>query len=215
MSQHNFGCVINAGVIYDHATDVMFLLSHALTSHFTTCTCRTCHVVKPYMRKTFVIGEPGGGPTQFKESRKGRRRWRWPRAAVARKKCASTAFGGSKARRRQGGGSGVERCIPVGFIGASARHAIKHLLITHPLFFSSPALGNWYSKALHRKGAVRIRCRNAMGRPPVRLDVDATVFPRPTSPSPALKFPYRTVMQAAAAQKRGTNQPPHSHELTL
>ena len=47
------------------------------------------------------IGKPGGGPTQFKGSRKGRRRW--PRAVAARKKCASAAFDGSKARRRQGG----------------------------------------------------------------------------------------------------------------
>jgi hypothetical protein len=47
------------------------------------------------------IGEPGGGPTQFKGSRKGRRRW--PRAVAARKKCASAAHGGSKAQRRQGG----------------------------------------------------------------------------------------------------------------
>ena len=45
--------------------------------------------------------KPGGGPTQFKGSRKGRRRW--PRAVAARKKCASAAYGGSKARRREGG----------------------------------------------------------------------------------------------------------------
>ena len=49
----------------------------------------------------YLIGKPGGGPTQFKGSRKGRRRW--PRAVAARKKCASAACGGSKARRRQGG----------------------------------------------------------------------------------------------------------------
>jgi hypothetical protein len=56
------------------------------------CTCRG---------PSLTIGKPGGGPTQFKGSRKGRRRW--PRAVAARKKCASAACGGSKAWRRQGG----------------------------------------------------------------------------------------------------------------
>jgi hypothetical protein len=85
-----------------------------------------------------------------------------------------------------------------------------------PLFFSSPALGNWHSKALvygtgrfitsHRKGAVGIRCRNTIGRPPVRLDVDVTGFPRPTAPAPAparqeISLPHRDAARRSTKKR--------------
>jgi hypothetical protein len=44
---------------------------------------------------------PVGGPHSLRGVGRGRRRW--PRAVAARKKCASAAYVGSKARRRQGG----------------------------------------------------------------------------------------------------------------
>ena len=104
-------------------------------------------------------------------------------------------------------------------------HAPKHLRRTPPPFLAARPFGNRHSKplvylyceisieqpwsnglphgtgrlTLRRKGAFRIRCRNAMGRPPARLDVDVMGFPRPIiqNTAPVLhlhgrKFSYPT-----------------------
>ena len=89
------------------------------------------------------IGKPGGGPTQFKGSRKGRRRW--PRAVAARKKCASAAFDGSKARAVATGGESGVKSSPrskgtVAFIGACTHHAKNTFKDPPPPFLAARLL---------------------------------------------------------------------------
>jgi hypothetical protein len=103
---------------------------------------------------------------------------------------------------RAGSGVGTSPRSAVAFIGASARPAKTPLKTPPPFFFSSSAFGIGHSIALvygtgrltsRREGAVRIRHRNAMGRPPVRFDVDVAGFPRPAAPALEARWGAHTV----------------------
>ena len=95
------------------------------------------------------------------------------------------------------GGSGVDSSPrpAVAFIGASTRYAKNTFDIPPPFFLAARLLEiniqmPWSAapavyrtaKVLWEFGTV---VRDAMGRLPVRRDVDATGFPRPTAPAPA------------------------------